>query len=473
MSREMEDRLRAAYQAKADQVTDRRLAQLRAERDSQLATLLSEDVPIARLEHPPVQLDSRRQRHSRWFAPAVAAAAVAAVAAAAFALSTPGSHRNTPAPPASKASSPTASASPSVTGSPSATASSSTGTAPAYLPDGQTGARTDVPWGAVGTGWRLVEPTDSTGSAGSLYLYDPAGGRYLITDQVPDSAYLVAWSPDGQRALYQSSVGPNTRFQQLELASGKLSAAFTTNNAGYVSYTQPRGLAMLLQVLVQGNSQLVRYGTDGTPQLSYPAQIDGLGRLYGPALYTADGSQFVASAGARAVLMSNSGQLVLTYPLSRPSDLGCNPLRWWTADSFLEECSNNSSGTYLASLYLQPVAGDAPTLLIGQNSAGIGYKDAWALSNGDVLLAIASGCGDAGYDILHPDGSVVPLRLPDGVPAPGLIINMSGDLATFEVTKKAGCGDNVQGGLVDYNMVTGKTEALLPGHGQVINYPGD
>src|SRR5689334_11668469 len=102
MSREMEDRLRAAYQAKAGQVTDRRLAQLRAERASQLAAVLSDDLPVTRLEHPPVQLDSRRHRHSRWFAPAVAAAAVAAVAAAAFALSSSGPHRATPAPPASR-----------------------------------------------------------------------------------------------------------------------------------------------------------------------------------------------------------------------------------------------------------------------------------------------------------------------------------------------------------------------------------
>jgi hypothetical protein len=468
MSREMEDRLRAAYQAKTDQVTDRRLAQLRAERDSQLATLLSADVPIARLEHPPVQLDSRRQRHSRWFAPAVAAAAVAAVAAAAFALSTPGSHRVNPAPPASKASSPTASASPSATGSPSATASSTSTAALGYLPAGQTGARDDVPWSAVGSGWRLVQPNDATGPSAALYLYDPAGGRYLITDQLPNKAHVVGWSPDGQRAMLQTYNDSSPRYQQVELSSGKVQAGFTQYLSFFVSYTQPRGLAVLVQGQVQGTPRLLRYGTDGTLQLAYPPSIAGL-RLYGyQALYTADGSQFVTQAGDYSVLLSNGGQLVQQYALPS-SYLSCRPAKWWTSDTFLEACSR-SGGT---GLYLQPVAGGTPTLLVDQKSPiGMGYGYAWQLSNGDVLLSRESGCGSAGYDVLHPDGTIAALNLPPGVTAPGTIVNMDGDLATFRVVQ--GCGQpgpNVT--LLDYNMVTGATSTLLPGDGVVLSYPGD
>ncbi|MEO6700638.1 MAG: hypothetical protein ABI140_09135, partial [Jatrophihabitantaceae bacterium] len=117
MSTGMEDRLRAAYQAKAEQLSYRELVQLRAERSNELSELLmSDDLPITRLKPPPSQLRQRRRRSS-WLAPAAAAAAVAAVAAAAFALSTSGSHRVVPAPPASRVSSPTGSISPSVTNS--------------------------------------------------------------------------------------------------------------------------------------------------------------------------------------------------------------------------------------------------------------------------------------------------------------------------------------------------------------------
>ena len=201
MSREMEDRLRAAYQAKADQVTDRRLAQLRAERTSQLAELFSEDVPIARLEHPPVQLDSRRHRHSRWFAPAVAAAAVAAVAAAAFALSTPGLAPDHPGPAGQPHQQPDRVGQPvghRLAVRPPPARPAVLRRLPAGRPDRRPGRRA------------LVQGRHRLATAAAhrrhrlmatLYLYDPAGGRYLISDQLPARAQLQAWSPDGQRAM--------------------------------------------------------------------------------------------------------------------------------------------------------------------------------------------------------------------------------------------------------------------------------
>lgn len=475
MSREMEDRLRAAYQAKAAQVTDRRLAQLRAERDSQLATLFSEDVPIARLEQPPVHLDSRRQRHSRWFAPAIAAAAVAAVAAAAFALTSTGSHRVTPAPPASHASSSTASASPSVSSSPSGTASSSPSAGPGYLPAGQTGARDDVPWSKVGAGWQLIQPLVQDNPSHTLYLYDPAGGRYLIFDQVPNSATLVAWSPDGQRAMFQTYSGDYNRLQELDLHTGELAAGFTQYQGSFVSYTQPRGLAVIVDAQVQGAARLLRYGTDGTMQLIYPPGVSAGGPLTTDVLYSADGSQFVASLSQHPELISNGGQLVRRYPLPRPTDTVCQPLKWWTADSFLEACGHTVSGAFPDSLYLQPITGEAPTPLTPQGTqVSSDYDEAWPLSNGDVLLQRAAGCGVSHYDILHPDQTIVPLRMPAGVSDPTRIVSMDGDLATFDVLKGGSCGGNgANDALINYDMVTGKTSTLLNSYANVMGYPGD
>ncbi|HET6209304.1 MAG TPA: hypothetical protein VFD94_02915, partial [Jatrophihabitans sp.] len=440
----------------------------------QLADLMSDDLPVVRLQSPAVTDLATRRRHSRWLAPAVAAAAVAAVAVVAFALSSGGSSRITPAPPASRASSASPSASPTTSSEPTANKGQSTGAAQAYLPAGKTGSRTDVPWSAVGSGWRLVQPNASDGTADSLYLHDPAGGRYLITDQLPRQTYLQAWSPDGQRAMFQVNNGSDdTRFRQLDLSSGQLDAGFTQHFGLFLRYTQPRGLAVLVTGQVQGTDRLLRYSADGTLQLAYPPIIAGQ-RLheYYPILYTADGSQLVAQTGNSSVLLSNGGELVQQYSLPG-SNQSCRPVKWWTADTFLEACDRPGSLGSVSSLYLQPVAGGTPNLLVDQGSSiGMGYGSGWQLSNGDVLLSRRSGCGSAGYDILHPDGTTVPLRLPAGVPEPGTITSLVGDLATFRVVH--GCGQpgpNVT--LLDYDMVTGATSTLLDSDGIVVGYPGD
>jgi len=331
-----------------------------------------------------------------------------------------------------------------------------------------------VPWPSVGAGWRLLEPVVQDSNSGSLYLYDPAGGRYLISDQIPGPADLVAWSPDGERALYQSPAGQFSRFQQLDLRSGQLESGFTQFEGNFVSYTQPHGLAMLVDGVVQGSLRMLRYSTDGTLQLAYLPTLDGLGPLVGKALYTADGSQFVSAAGRHPVLMTNGGQLVRSYPFARTDDLSCAAVRWWTSDTFLELCNRQQTGSYFDSLYLQPVDGSTPTVLIDRNSqVGMGYDSAWPLSNGDVLLSYSAGCGAVGYDILRSDGSVVPLRRPSGVPDSARIINMSGDVATFQIALAGpGCVGAQKVSLIDYNMVTGKTSTLLSGLANLMAYPG-
>jgi hypothetical protein len=482
MNRPIEDRLRAAYQAKAEQVTDERLTQLRAEHEERLTTLLSDDADVTRLDsevlHPWFGAPGRTARHSRWLPPALAAAVVVAVAAGALAVANShGPQQPRPAPPASHVSSPTSASTPTPSAARSTSASqpsaTATNAAPPYLARGKTGTRTDIPWSVVGSGWRLLQPSDDTGPTSKLYLYDPAGGRYLITDQLPHQAWLVAWSPDGQRAMLATYGDGYTRYQQIDLSSGKLQAGFLQYLGNFVGYTQPRGLAVLVHAQVQGAQRLLRYGTDGTLQLEYPPQVGGLSLRDGFPLYIADGSQFVAGAGKYSVLLSNGGQLVRQYALPRPEDQSCRPVKWWTSDTFLEACERQGPTGAFTALYLQPVAGGATTALVEKNSkTGMGYGYAWQLSNGDVLLSLSSGCGSAGYDILHPDGSTAALTLPAGVPAPGTITNMTGDLATFRVVH--GCGNpgpNVS--LIDYNMVTGATTTLIHSNGILLSYPGD
>lgn len=470
---ELEGRLRAALQAKATAVTPAMLTQPPIVADTQLIDSQS-DAGITVLNAGVVELPTGGRSHSRWFAPLLAAAAVLVVAAGAATIVTAHGQRDTPpVPPASHQKLPTPSPTPSGP-RPSVSSSGPTGQlggGPALLSRGPTGSRDDVPWSAVSAGWRLVQPlANGTGKSSNLYLYDPAGGRYLITDELPAGAILTAWSPDGTRAMLQT-YGDSDRFQQVDLHSGKLLAAFSQYLGSFVGYTQPRGLAVLVRGQVQGTERLLRYSPDGAMQLAYPPLIDGVGPLHTEAFYTPDGTQFVTSAGNYSVLLSNDGTLSRRYPLPNQSVQSCQPMRWWTAGVFLESCSQDGPVSARTSLYLQPLSGAAGVLVDRNSATSMGYFDAWPLSNGDVLLSITSGCGSAGYDIQHPDGTIVPLKLPAGVPAPGTIINMSGDLATFLIG--TGCGGSPNSQLLDYDMVTGQAFTLNgTGSGVIVNFPG-
>ena len=97
--------------------------------------------------------------------------------------------------------------------------------------------------------------------------------------------------------------------------------------------------------------------------------------------------------------------------------------------------------------------------------------DAWRLSNGDTLLRMAGqDCNSGGYQVLHADGSLSPLRLPSGLPTPGYILNLGGDVATFTLAPTACQLD--QYGTVDYNLITGvMTPLSSAGGASIVNYP--
>src|SRR6201989_2641263 len=105
-----------------------------------------------------------------------------------------------------------------------------------------------VPWRHVGPGWVLAQYTTAApegGKAGpvTLYLISPGGARYKLA-RWPDSRTapeLVAWSPDGKRALFQVFSGKE-RTEQLTLATGRKSTFVMQGNATPIGYTTPRGL---------------------------------------------------------------------------------------------------------------------------------------------------------------------------------------------------------------------------------------
>lgn len=483
MSHPIEDRLCDAYQAKTTQLTEDRLDQLTAAREQGLDGLFAgESEPTAEL--PVLDFDSaaaRRTRRHHWIAPALAAAAVAALAIGVTAVSgmhakprpnPPASHISTPPPPTS-APAPSASASQTHT---------QTIVGPPYLPAGQTGSRSQVPWSLVGAGWRLLQ-REHLGSGmpdydSSLYLYDPAGGRYLITDAVPANANLAGWSPDGTRAMFLSNDQPNakSRFYQLQLASGSPKLILRTKPANFLGYTQPRGLAFLIEQLDQPNAwRLNRYSADGGLEFSYPAVIGGQQVSTGEAIYSADGSELILTTPAGdPFLVGNDGHFIRTF--AAPAGyVRCTPVKLWQAGSMLERCMRVGASQSHSALIVQPLTGAAPRVLADAPARNTdGYWGAGQLSNGDLLLDNWGDCDGSTYDILHAGtGAIRPLRWPAGIPRPSTIIGMSGDIATFDHRSPSGCGHGgSQDTLYSYNMVTGQTRTLVDGSAIVLDWPG-
>ena len=134
-------------------------------------------------------------------------------------------------------------------------AAATTGTAGATGTAGTPAALAGVPWSKVGPGWELAEytagrpPGDTAGAAAkaypvTLYLISPAGVRYPTHTwgSQATAPYLIAWSGDRTRALLGLT---GSKYEQLTLATGKLTAGQLPGRAEPTGYTLPDGLNIL------------------------------------------------------------------------------------------------------------------------------------------------------------------------------------------------------------------------------------
>jgi TolB protein len=498
MNRQTEDRLRAAFDAKAEQVTDERLDQLAAQRRQSLIADLDEAdgaddfpvpgftdrEPVAAVTRLDVDHPAGSSRHARWFAPVLAAAAVIAVAVGVTAVSTSVNNgKRTPAPPATQVSTPA----PSLTPTPSRTAPSpspsgnaqpsATATSPVQavlLGNGKQADRSEIPWSQVGPGWRLASiPEPGEAATPVVYLINPIGGRYLISDDLPAGNSLEAWSPDGKRALLVRNESNDHRsFTELELATGKLLHTFDGGlHSNFVSYTRPQGQGLLLRTELGTTFGLKRFGTDGRPQLNYPTTLPGLGPVSDfTALYSPDGGELLVGVKNGIAVLGNDGHLI--RPLPAPAEqTWCRPIKWWDAATVLTRCQNEALSSQRQSapteLFLQPVAGGSPTKLAGGSPAApFGFQDAWKYSNG-VLLHQASGCGPGELDVMH-DGVISKLILPAGVQTPAPLLAVDGDVVTVQ---SEGSCRSASNSVISYNIVTGAEITLAKNVGALISYP--
>jgi hypothetical protein len=245
-----------------------------------------------------------------------------------------------------------------------------------------------VPWRHVGPGWVLAQYTTAApegGKAGpvTLYLISPGGARYQLA-RWPDSRTapgLVAWSPDGKRALFQVFAGKE-RTEQLTLATGRKSTFVMQGTATPVGYTTPRGLD-IVGTRPSGNGFAEgRYSLSG--RLLQPLGSGG-------ALYTPSGTEFAAGTSHGIKLVSNRGSLIRQLPVPR---MTCSPVRWWDGGTVLASCAPPDSSIW--QLWLVPVSGARPRALTPPRnparSGDFGDLDAWRLPSG-LYLQAAGACG--------------------------------------------------------------------------------
>jgi hypothetical protein len=295
-------------------------------------------------------------------------------------------------------------------------AAAATRTAATTGATGTRAAAAGVPWSKVGPGWELAEyttgrpPGDPGGGAAgtspvTLYLISPAGVRYPMHTwrSQATAPYLIAWSGDKTRALLGLT---GSKYEQLTLATGKLTAGQLPGRAEAVGYTLPDGLNILGV-------------TDGGSAPSTVARYSLAGRLLkvltrgvneDTAVYEANGTALAVSGSKGLELVSNAGGVIRALPVPNTSGpIGCTPARWWNSTTVLTECF--AKGAVAPRLWLVPISGKRPTALTPQRSGAgpdLGDIDAWQLPAGTYLQALG-GCATLQIFRQAGNGSITPV----------------------------------------------------------------
>lgn len=354
-----------------------------------------------------------------------------------------------------------------------------------------------IPWTQVGPGWLLAtwspvpgrsagppppgQPTLQTATT-TLYLVDPAGGRYPITTFPPPgqgpSARLADWSGDGSHALfsaYTPAASSTYTITTVDLRSGA-QASFTVDNASsgfdvVPRYARPEGKAVLLAKSNDAESAwLKRVDLAGKPELTYPVEKD----FQGSYLSTPDGTQLVLGVASGLSVIGNDGTAGKALPIAGAKN--CAPTRWWDTASTVVVTSCDDTG--LARLWLVPISGEAPTALTAPLSGqGPDYGDlnAWQLP-AETFVQVAGACGSEYLGKLSAvGGTTTRVSVPDVDPRSSVrVIGSNGGYLV--VQGRAGCGGGQA--LFKYDPAAGTSTPLLgpPLNGggviEAVPYPG-
>lgn len=312
----------------------------------------------------------------------------------------------------------------------------------------------------------------------TLYLVNPAGGRYAITTFPPSDGgarpKLVDWSGDsGHALLYATNATRPSVAVTVDLHSGT-QTTFPVNNGFDVvaRYTRPEGTGVLLAKWRDTEpAWLQRVDLSGHHELSYPVAPD----FQGSYLSTPDGAQLVLGAASGLALMGNDGVARKALPIARENL--CEPTRWWDTGSTIvvTRCSDNG----LSRLWLVPIDGGPPTALTAPLSGqGSDYGDtnAWQLPAGTFV----QDAGACGYEYLAKlsavGGTTAAVSVPDV--NPGSSVRVIGfNAGHLDLQATGACGGGGQS-LFDYDPAAGTSATLLgpPVNGggviDAVPYPG-
>jgi hypothetical protein len=332
------------------------------------------------------------------------------------------------------------------------------------LAAGETGSRVSVPWSRIGPGWALAEYSAGTSGDGvpvragsdTLYLVDPAGGRYTLAgwpkNSAPTKWRLQAWSGDGKRALFVT-FGTRQQVHQLDLRTGRLTGFTLPAGTNVLGYTRPDGLNILVgRGIAQSDSHVLeRYSLAGRLQASLTTVAD-----LGQVAYQPAGRELAAGALRGLELVSNRGGVIRTLKMRGESN-GCNAVRWWSSNTILASCETQS---YVQRMWLVPANGGTakPLAPIHQHNFDLGDFNAWQLSSGLYL----NGYGACGSMVIGKQ----PARGPE------TLVNVPGSASSLIVTATSsrllverinGCEPG--NSLVWYNPATRAMNVAVPVHG--------
>jgi len=269
-----------------------------------------------------------------------------------------------------------------------------------------------VPWSHVGPGWLLAQYTTAAPEGGktgpaTLYLISPGGARYTLASWRDNrtAPQLLAWSPDGKRALFQVFSGKGG-VEIRTLATGRTSTFALPGGASPVGFTTPDGLNIVAGRTSGSQTILARYDLSGHLTRSLGWSADGA------VLYEPTGAAFVTGTSSGLKLVSNDGPLIRKLPVPGTSANACNPVRWWNAVTILASCA--PPNTAAPQLWLVPVSGGRPVAMTprrGASSRDLGDLDAWSLSSG-LYLQAAGPCGVLQIFKQARDGSIKLVTVP-------------------------------------------------------------
>jgi hypothetical protein len=370
------------------------------------------------------------------------------------------------------------------TGATSSSTSSTTTIAPPPPPlaRGQQGTSAQIPWTEVGAGWSLaiLNPSNAsnltTAGPRSLFVVDPAGGRYLVTSSLQKGEQIADWSGDAQRALltdvnYSPAAGStSTAVREISLVSGTILEQFTLGGQADLSFSRPRGLAILYPGNQSSNGQTTpaqRLSLSGSVELTFPSTFSHVGAYDGAAIYTPDGTAVVAGASGGLAVLSNAGGTVeQQVPIAVTG--GCAPVKWWQAGVVLAACGSglvDLGVTYGDSVWLVPLSGGSPTQLLpamltsGDGQIGLARTDIWEVG-GDLYGVYAIACGATAVARVGPDNTATVLTVP-GVTGNPDVLGAVGNQLAVEAIVSCDVPNHPNFALLWWNPATNATSVVM------------